>query len=652
MSAPGPRDLIGTTRAVLADFGLAKSVATGSKLTHTGEALGTPAYMSPEQARGEVSSLTAATDVWSLGCVLYEMIARGRPFEGESDAAVVGQVLLAEPPGLRARAPDVPRPVARVATICLAKRARERYPDGAALRDDLDRLLRGEPPRRRPPGAARRRIAGAALACGLVLGAAALIWPGARAGAPGPGAPRPSEAEALAIRAGAARATDPRGAAGLLGEALRRAPDRHDWRLERGLLLWGSGDDSGAREAWERIPAGAPEAAAARLHGALAALFSFDRRRLDSRMVLESFGALAGVPGREGRLARAARAACLSAWSEAREELRAETGWVAALLRGWAEHQDPAGDRAAAVRAYDEAIASGPPLAWAYGQRASLHSGLGDAALAVADYDRALGLNPGYAVAALNRGLLREAAGDVDGALADFGRAIEHDPEPLLALRQRARLRSLRGEVEGALADLSTAERLAPGDPEILAARGFLRLESGDLARSRSDFDAAIAADPESSRALYGRATVRLLEADLPGAIEDLDRSLELDPSQVEAYVNRGIAHQQRGDLEAALGDYDRAVGRNPRHLKALTNRGNARALRGDLEGAFEDYTRALETDAGYASALAGRGDVRRATGDLEGARSDYAKALERIAPDSPLAAHVRERLAELGPVR
>ena len=85
-------------RVFLTDFGLAKDVATASRYTRSGESLGTPPYMSPEQARGELATLDATCDTWALGCVLYELLAGHRAFDGENPAAVIGAVLTADPP--------------------------------------------------------------------------------------------------------------------------------------------------------------------------------------------------------------------------------------------------------------------------------------------------------------------------------------------------------------------------------------------------------------------------------------------------------------------------------------------------------------------------------------------------------------------------
>ncbi len=93
-------------RAFLTDLGLAKSVATDCRLTRTGQALGTPEYMSPEQGRGEVSSLSPATDVWALGCVLYEMLTGEGAFRASTPAAVLVSVVEREPVALRRRRPQ------------------------------------------------------------------------------------------------------------------------------------------------------------------------------------------------------------------------------------------------------------------------------------------------------------------------------------------------------------------------------------------------------------------------------------------------------------------------------------------------------------------------------------------------------------------
>jgi predicted Ser/Thr protein kinase len=131
------------------DFGLAKKVAGDSGLTHTGAVVGTPSYMSPEQARGD-RQVTTAADVYSLGALLYECLTGRPPFRAGTVYETVRQVIEQEPAPPRARNPKADPDLAAVALKCLAKEPAGRYESAAALADDLERWLSGEPTKARP----------------------------------------------------------------------------------------------------------------------------------------------------------------------------------------------------------------------------------------------------------------------------------------------------------------------------------------------------------------------------------------------------------------------------------------------------------------------------------------------------------------------
>jgi tetratricopeptide (TPR) repeat protein len=119
-------------RVALLDFGIARQRALSRALTATGVALGTPAYMAPEQARGE-RDLTAAADVFSLGCVLYECLTGQPAFAAEHVLAVLAKILFAEPPRLRLVRPDLPESVEALLGRMLAREPDARLPDATAL---------------------------------------------------------------------------------------------------------------------------------------------------------------------------------------------------------------------------------------------------------------------------------------------------------------------------------------------------------------------------------------------------------------------------------------------------------------------------------------------------------------------------------------
>src|SRR5262249_12880461 len=126
------------------DFGLAKKIEGDSKLTHSGAIVGTPSYMAPEQAAGK-KGLTTAADVYALGAILYELLTEQPPFRAATPLDTLLQVLEREPEPPRRLNRRIDRDLETVCQKCLRKQAEKRYESAAALADDLERWMRGEP---------------------------------------------------------------------------------------------------------------------------------------------------------------------------------------------------------------------------------------------------------------------------------------------------------------------------------------------------------------------------------------------------------------------------------------------------------------------------------------------------------------------------
>jgi predicted Ser/Thr protein kinase len=191
---------------VLLDFGLARDVVSKERLTVTGALMGTPVYMAPEQAEGaRPSSLGPTVDVYALGAVLLETLSGLPPFDETQGAMVtIKRVIMDEPRWPSSIRPGVPHALEAICRLAMSKAPADRYASAAALRDDLDRFLRGEPPQALARFPAPRSGAGLALAVGcaalaFALGTAALVLhvatpaapPGTATAAPAPDAPVP-----------------------------------------------------------------------------------------------------------------------------------------------------------------------------------------------------------------------------------------------------------------------------------------------------------------------------------------------------------------------------------------------------------------------------------------------------------------------------
>jgi WD40 repeat protein/tRNA A-37 threonylcarbamoyl transferase component Bud32 len=137
-------------RPRVTDFGLAKQVSNGSELTTTGQVLGTPSYMAPEQAAGQIKSVGPAADVYALGALLYATLTGRPPFQAATPLETLQQVIECEPVALQQLNAAVPHNLETIVLKCLEKSIARRYASAQALVEDLRRYLEGRPILARP----------------------------------------------------------------------------------------------------------------------------------------------------------------------------------------------------------------------------------------------------------------------------------------------------------------------------------------------------------------------------------------------------------------------------------------------------------------------------------------------------------------------
>ena len=171
----------------IADFGLAKRLDVESGLTHTGMIMGTPSYMAPEQAQGEVHKVGPSADTYALGAILYECLTGRPPFLAATDLQTLQQVQVQTPVAPSRLQPSVPRDLETICLKCLNKEPPKRYLSARALAEDLERFLAGRPIQARPASplerawkwVKRRPVVAAllfALSVAVVLAIAVPLW--------------------------------------------------------------------------------------------------------------------------------------------------------------------------------------------------------------------------------------------------------------------------------------------------------------------------------------------------------------------------------------------------------------------------------------------------------------------------------------------
>jgi serine/threonine protein kinase/tetratricopeptide (TPR) repeat protein len=605
-------------RLWITDFGLAQ-FQSDTRLTMTGDLVGTLRYMSPEQALAKRVVVDHRTDIYSLGATLYELLTLQPAFPGNDRQELLRQIAFEEPEAPRRVNGAIPREFETIVLKALERNPAERYATAQELADDLRRFLEDKPIQARRPSLlqrarkwARRHRAGVVAATSVLLLSLTILAAGAGwlardyAG-------RRTETE-RAVTAALTKST--------FWQEQRRLPEALSAaRRAVGVADGGTADDALRRrvqerladlELLERLENIRLEKLTAATDGYLdgkGADAAYGQTFREAGLDVESLPAEAAAE-RIGRSTVAVElAAVLDHWALVRRWIKGadDPSWIA-LLR-------------VARLADDDA--------WRTRVRAAVEKKDGAVLRELAASEDVFGL-PVATLSVLGSMLMRDK--DTRGPAEVFLReAQRRHPNDfwLNAYLGQLFLRMQPPQREEAVRFATVAVSLRPASPFAHTILGNALTNKGRLEEAIAEYKQALALDPKGALHHSNLGVAFTAKGRVDDAIAEHKQALALDPKGALAHYNLGVAFTAKGRVDDAIAEYKRAIDIDPNFATAHYNLGNALKDKGRLDDAVAEYQKAISIDPKHANAHYNLGHVLGLKGQLDDAIAEYQEAID-----------------------
>ena len=538
----------GTGRPVLMDFGIAHA-ASGTKLTRTGTVIGTPEYMSPEQAEGKEPD--GRSDIYSLGVVLYEALTGRVPFTGDNPISVVNKVINAQPTQVRQLSANAPDWIGSIVERCLAKRPEGRYQSATdlakelALDKSLDKGQRAtetvrvshsasgvgsqlRPLQRSVPQRRLLRLVIFALAACMVV--------------------------TLII---------------LAGRILGHNP------------ISVSSDATIARYVGARLQIvfSAQEVAA------------FDKEINSYKILLESsphnsilYNNLGVSYYQEGNLD--------SALAEFRKAIAVEPRNSMAWTNMGVAWED-GGDTVTAISCWRKAIDLDPKNARPYNCLGQIFLDRGQFDEATPLFKKAFEIDPDYSNAFNNLGVVFRDKGEFDSAKTLLGKAIDLDPKNPLPYLNLGLLSLSKHDTDEAIEFFNKAIKVKPMYPLSYGMLGDVYTARKNLDKAKAFYKDLVILDPKNLNALCAFGVVCELKGQFKEAISSFERAMNLNPKSAMPWHDLGRLYLENKEFQNAIGPYERAIELDPQNPWNYSDLANVYFGLGNLGKQIELYKEA-----------------------------------------------------------